>query len=202
MGENPEEQNKPTMEIGDILKGTVKRVVPQLGAFVDINGTEDALLTNKEGVLSFKIEASKSYWLMVKKVVDMNPNSKNRRIHLSSFIPGTKVNGTIAHAHPVSATRQVGFFVNIGWWKPGLLLHKRMRDRNRKKNQQLNNLFVLSHKLQVIRNKQTTAELDLIEIEPQNWKPDDVCSWLGHSMALVSDCLRTSHRFMVRIFFH
>jgi len=176
--ENSEETHKPTPQIGDILKGTVKRVVSGLGAFVDIAGQEDALLTNKEGVLSFRIEALKTYWVMVKKVVDANPNPKNRRIHLTSFVPGVNVNGTIAHAHPVSGTRQVGFFVNIGWWKPGLLLHKRMRDRNKKKNQQLNNLFVLSHKLKVIRNQQTTAELDLIEIEPQNWKPEDVVSWL------------------------
>jgi len=173
-----EEQYKPAPKTGDILKGTVKRVVTSLGAFVDINGPDDALLTNKEGVTSFRVDASKSYWVMVKKVEDINPSSKGRRIHLTSFVPGVKVQGTISHPHPISGNRQVGFFVNIGWWKPGLLLNKRMRDKNKKKHQQLSTLFVLSHKLQVIRNKQSTAELDLTEIEPQNWKPEDVVCWL------------------------
>jgi len=173
-----DEQYKPTPQAGDILKGTVKRVVTNLGAFVDINGPGDALLTNKEGVTSFRVDVNKSYWVMVKKVEDINTSSKGRRIHLTSFVPGVKVHGTISHAHPISGSRQVGFFVNIGWWKPGLLLHKRMRDRNKKKHQSLNNLFVLSHKLKVVRNQQSTAELDLTEIEPQNWKPEDVLCWL------------------------
>jgi len=175
-----DEPQKPMPQAGDILKGTVKRVVAGLGAFIDINGASDALLTNKEGVTSFKIEVPKTYWVMVKKVADRDSNtsSKGRRIHLTSFIPGVRVQGTIAHSHPASGARQIGFFVNIGWWKPGLLLLKRMRDKNKKKQQQLNNLFVLSHKLKVIRNKQSTAELDLTEIEPQDWKPEDVFCWL------------------------
>lgn len=173
-----DEQYKPTPQAGDILKGTVKRVVTSLGAFVDINGPGDALLTNKEGVTSFRVDVNKSYWVMVKKVEDINSGSKGRRIHLTSFVPGVMVQGTISHAHPISGARQVGFFVNIGWWKPGLLLHKRMRDKNKKKHQPLSNLFVLSHKLKVVRNQQSTAELDLTEIEPQNWKPEDVFCWL------------------------
>jgi len=173
-----EEPQKPAPKVGDILKGTVKRVVAGLGAFIDINGPGDALLTNKEGVISFRIEVPKTYWVMVKKVVDPNPNFKDRRIHLTSFLPGVKVQGTVSHPHPASGARQIGFFVNIGWWKPGLLLLKRMKDKNRKKQQQLSNLFVLSHKLKVIRNQQSTAELDLTEIEPQDWKPDDVSCWL------------------------
>jgi len=175
-----DEPQKPIPQAGDILKGTVKRVIAGLGAFIDINGPGDALLTNKEGVISFRIEVPKTYWVMVKKVADPNPNpsSKGQRIHLTSFIPGVSVQGTISHPHPASGARQIGFFVNIGWWKPGLLLLKRMRDKNRKKHQQLNTLFVLSHKLKVIRNQQSTAELDLTEIEPQNWKSEDVCCWL------------------------
>jgi len=173
-----DEQYSPPPQMGDILKGAVKRVVAGLGAFVDMNGPDDALLTNKEGAISFRVEVNKSYWVMVKKVVDHNPSGKGRRIHLTSFVPGVMVHGTIAHPHPVSGARQIGFFVNIGWWKPGLLLLKRMRDKNKKKHQQLNALFVLSHKLKVLRNNQSTAELDLTEIEPQEWKPEDVFCWL------------------------
>jgi len=153
---------------GDILKGTVIKVVPALGAFIDINSSEDALLTNKEGVHNLRLEQNQSNWVMVKKVDES-------RIHLTSFLPGLHVQGTISHQFPTTGT-PTGLFINVGWYKPGLLLLRRMKDRGRKKNQQLN-LFVLKHSLKVIRNQQQIAELDLTEIRPEEWKPEDVFIW-------------------------
>jgi len=153
---------------GDILKGTVKQVVPALGAFIDINSSEDALLTNKEGVHNLRLEQNSSNWVMVKKVDES-------RIQLTSFLPGLHVQGTISHQFPTSGT-PTGLFVNVGWYKPGLLLLRRMKERGRKRNQQLN-LFVLKHSLKVIRNRQSIAELDLTEIRPEDWKPEDVFIW-------------------------
>jgi len=171
----------PAPQPGDILKGTVKKVVPKLGAFVDINGPSHALLTNQEGTKNFRIELNKSYWVMVKKVEEPGPNGKSRRIHLTSFLPGVKVQGMVSRPHPTGGTRQKGVFVNVGWYKDALLLIKRMRGgRGKKKTQpqqQLNNLFVLRHNLKVKRNQQTYAELDLTEIQPQEWRPEDVCTW-------------------------
>jgi len=158
----------PLPQPGDILKGTVKQVVPNIGAFIDINSLDDALLPNKEGIKNLRPEQNKSYWLMVKKVDET-------RIHLTSFVPGVCVQGTISHQYPTNGNR-TGFFVNVGWYKPGLLLLKRMKERGRKKNQKLN-LFVLKHKLKVIRNQQPIAELDLTEVRPQDWKPEDVYIW-------------------------
>jgi len=171
----------PAPQPGDILKGTVKKVVPKLGAFVDINGPSHALLTNQEGTKNFRIELNKSYWVMVKKVEEPGPNGKSRRIHLTSFLPGVKVQGMVSRPHPTGGTRQKGVFVNVGWYKDALLLIKRMRGgRGKKKTQpqqQLNNLFVLRHNLKVKRNQQTYAELDLTEIQPQEWRPEDVRTW-------------------------
>lgn len=171
----------PAPQPGDILKGTVKKVVPKLGAFVDINGPSHALLTNQEGTKNFRMELNKSYWVMVKKVEDPGPDGKSRRIHLTSFLPGVKVQGLVSRPHPTGGTRQKGVFVNVGWYKDALLLIKRMRGgRNKKKTQpqqQLNNLFVLRHNLKVKRNQQTYAELDLTEIQPQDWRPEDVRTW-------------------------
>jgi len=171
----------PPPQPGDILKGTVEKVVPKLGAFVDINGPSHALLTNQEGTKNFRIELNKSYWVMVKKVEDPGPNGKSRRIHLTSFLPGIKVKGQVSRPHPTGGTRQKGVFVNVGWYKDALLLIKRMRGgRGKKKTQmqqQLDNLFVLRHNLKVKRNQQTFAELDLTEIQPQEWRPEDVRTW-------------------------
>jgi len=171
----------PPPQPGDILKGTVEKVVPKLGAFVDINGPSHALLTNQEGTKNFRIELNKSYWVMVKKVEDPGPNGKSRRIHLTSFLPGIKVKGQVSRPHPTGGTRQKGVFVNVGWYKDALLLIKRMRGGKGKKKtqpqQQLNNLFVLRHNLRVKRNQQTFAELDLTEIQPQEWRPEDVSAW-------------------------
>jgi len=171
----------PPPQPGDILKGTVEKVVPKLGAFVDINGPSHALLTNQEGTKNFRIELNKSYWVMVKKVEDPGPNGKSRRIHLTSFLPGIKVKGQVSRPHPTGGTRQKGVFVNVGWYKDALLLIKRMRGGKGKKKtqpqQQLDNLFVLRHNLKVKRNQQTFAELDLTEIQPQEWRPEDVRTW-------------------------
>jgi len=165
----------PVPQPGDIMKGTVKHTVPNLGVFMDINGPDDALLTSNEGIKNFRMEQSKAYWVMVKKVDDPTMDGKVR-IHLTSFLPGVRVLGVLSHPYPNGGPRHIGFFTNVGWYKPGLLLLKRMRDRNKKKNQQLS-LFVLRHKLQVMRNQQVTAELDLTEIRPQDWKPEDVFIW-------------------------
>jgi len=164
----------PVPQPGDIMKGTVKNKVASLGVFMDINVSDDALLTTNEGIKSFRMEQGKSYWVMVKKVDDPTTDGKVR-IHLTSFLPGVRVQGILSHPYP-NGPRQIGFFTNVGWYKPGLLLKKRMRDRNRKKNSQLS-LFVLRHKLQVMRNTQIISELDLTEIRPQDWKPEDVYIW-------------------------
>merc|ERR1711920_35061 len=111
---------------GDIMKGTVKHSVQNLGVFMDINGPDDALLTSNEGIKNFRMEQNKAYWVMVKKVDDPSTDGKVR-IHLTSFLPGVRVLGLLSHPYP-NGPRQVGFFTNVGWYKPGLLLAKRMRD--------------------------------------------------------------------------